>query len=402
MNTEKLNVSFKSSFFAFKNNSKIEIENQKIKADFPNMKFGILQDGNKNFEIEKENIFSMEFPFVSNIIFTTIGLVLIFMGVYNFKKIYHQEEYAIYVMISFLLGFFGWIYMYENIIKPKKKLEEMNLSVEFLVRWIFIVISIILFLVAFFKIWWTGIFIGLILAIGVLLILSATSLQFQIVDKKWIAYTFPVLFWQYWEVNRIFRANFPEFFLEKSVKNIPNILEKNFSKNIENTEIHEKSESTYISARKNQKSDKMLLIGLLGGAMIFVIISYFLPIESGSYPITFVKIMEEFADRSSGEIGVFAFILPFIIIVTLGLITFFKNISGNIKIFANILSGVIVSILFGLMFSPLHYINIFFGKMSARDIQRGSEHIVFGFWSILLFIAIICIIVYTFKINSKK
>lgn len=401
MNTNKLNFSFKSSFFAFKNNSKIEIENQKIKADFPNMKFGILQDGNKNFEIEKENIFSMSFSFVSSIIFSFIGAIFIFIGILQLDKIYYQEEYGIYAMISFLLGFSGWIYMYENIIKPKKRLEEMNLSMEFLVRWIFVVISIILFLVVFFKIWFIAIFSGLFLATGILYILSSLSLQFQIVDKKWIAYTFPVLFWQYWEVNRIFRVNFSEFYKEKTVQNTPYILEKNFSKNIENTQIHEKSESTYISARKNQKSDKMLLIGLLGGAMVVTIISYFLPLESGTKPVTFIKIMEAFY-KQKDLWGMISLFLPPIFIVILGVITFFKEITGKIKIFANIFSWVILAMLFGLVFFPLHYVNVFFWEMSARDIQRASEDVVFGFWAILLLVSMICIIIYTFKINSKK
>lgn len=397
----KLNFSFKSSFFAFKNNSKIEIENQKIKADFPNIKFGILQDGNKDFEIEKENIFSMGFSFVSSIIFAIIGIIISFIWYIQLAKIYYQEEYGIYAMISFLLGFFGWIYMYDNIIKPKKKLEEMNLSVEFLVRWVFVVISVILFLFVFFKVWFTAIFIGLLLASGILLILSALSLQFQIVDKKWMAYNFPILFWQFGEVNRIFRANFPEFFKEKVVKNLE---EKNIEnqENIEIEENYEENKKVYVSSRKSKNSDKVLLIGLLVGALFTTIIAYFLPLENNSYSITFAKMIETAMDRSGETMGVFALILPFILMIILGIITFFIRIFGGIKIFTNILSGLNILVLFGLAFFPLYYINLFIGKMSAREIERASGEIVFGLWSIMLIIAMICMIIYTFKINFKK
>lgn len=392
MNKESLHFSFKSSIFAFKNPSILTIEDQKITAHFPKMKFGILRDWKDTFTIERENISSMKFSFASNIVFGILAIILEYIGLSLLDSMRYQEEYGLYATVSVLLGFFGGVYMYENIIKPKKKLEEMTLSIEFLIMGACVVISGITFLFAFFNTWFTAIFSGLFLAGGMLLMLSAVTLHFQIIDKKGFAYNFPFLFWHLGEINRIFRVNFPEFFQEKA----------KIITHQENAVTEEYIEQRTTPSRTKKKVHTNLLIWLIIGSIVAVAISYILPLESGSYPTTFMKMIKDSLDRNGGEVVVFAFVFPFILLVLLGIITFLKKITGGGKIFANILSGVTLSALFGIVFFPIHYLNIFLWKMSAKEIQRASDDITFGLWAIFLFIAMICMIVYTIKINSKK
>lgn len=391
MNKESLHFSFKSSIFAFKNPSILTIEDQKITAHFPKMKFGILRDWNDELTIERENISSMKFSFTSNILFGILAIILEYIGLSLLDSMRYQGEYGLYAIVAVLLGFFGGVYMYENIIKPKKKLEEMTLNLEFLIMGACVVISGITFLFTFFNAWFKAIFSGLFIASGILFMLLALTLHFQIVDKKGFAYRFPFLFWNIGEVKRIFKANFSEFFetKEKIITHQEDAV----------MEEHIDYRTTY--SRSTKKLNTNLLIWLIVGSIVAVAISYFLPFESRN-GASLWDFIEKISKYSGGKIWVFALILPFITLVLMGLITFLKKISGNGKIVANILSGVTLAILFGIAFFPIYYINIFFAKMSSQEIKSYSENIIFGFWNIMIIIAMICIITYTIQINSKK
>lgn len=407
----KIIFPFKGSIFAFKNDSSIEIENQNISANYPKFQFGFLQDGQNHFEIRKENIISMGISF-SYIIPLVFGIIAVVLGCIILNGLYYEEEYPIYSAIGWLLAFFGGTYMYDTIIKPKRNIEEIKLSTEFLVRGVALVVATILLFLALFKVGMYSIVNGAILAFGWLLILLSFSVKYRIIDKQWISYSFPVVFWQLGEIKRILRVNFPEFF-KNSVK------ADWYNTNPSSATPYQTKNSSHISDVSEDKNINFMLrkvnkilnnssMKFLSWGLVATIFAYFFPIIPKESDMTFFNILWELLESIEYEdvslilSATLPLLFPFILFIIIGGIAIWKWINSKNINYINIFSGTLMLVLTCLMLSPIRYINIIHTKMSSSQIKEYSELVSLGLWSVFLFIAIICLGFYVYKINSKK
>ncbi len=139
-------VSFWSSIFSTRNPANITLGSDELEISAPKLINGVLRDEKIHFKEKIENIFSISSSYKRSIVLGIIGLITWAVGyVMNADRYIVERDFAFIAMLAFILGGIGYLYIHEILIKPKKTLQEINLSKEFLIKGACVVVIVILF-----------------------------------------------------------------------------------------------------------------------------------------------------------------------------------------------------------------------------------------------------------------
>lgn len=428
--------SLKSSIFSHNKNTNIEISKNNLKLEYPILKYFLYFTWYQKIDINKNDILYIWVNFLQILIKFWILIFSYFLArkffIFSHKNNFSEQDilirdilwinskitsstfsFSVIIFIIFsVFLFFSVLYFYRENYLKNKKLSETSLDNKVLLFGLGGIFSIIIILFFVFKNWFYFVLSSLFYLIVFVSIASLLTINLKIVKKDLTITSFPVLFWYYFDLKKIFVLN---GYISEKIKT------KNNTNNEEKILEIEKTENNSDNSVKNiKKSNKNNVsygwsIAFSVICLIFTLVLYGLPILNEEHVFMYQFVIGFLDWHTPFTFANFIHILiifyPLIALI-LSIFAYFFLIFEKSEIIKNIIRySFILSTIILICFLRDYFS---FLKLIAFDpelkhtysiMMQGIEYWSFTFhkmFNIFLIIAIICNIVATIRSFKLK